>query len=428
MVKISVISDLHLGFKKGTEREEDAFEAAELAFKKARDLGSNLIILAGDLFDSRFPRPEHWSRFIRLLSIFKDNQSVSLSKKRNKDFINQDSLKGVPVIAIHGTHERRGENLMNPIEAVEQTGLLVHLHCNSIVLDIEGERVAIHGMSGVPEKYSKEVLNKWNPKPFEGAYNIFMIHQDLDPYIYNPVNPPKLGLEDLPNGFDCYISGHIHWRDKTEVQSKPFIIPGSLIPTQLKKKEAEIEKGFYFLDTQSEEIDFIDIEPPREFFYEEIEVKERSINEIKRNIKERVQKISSKKLEKKPLIKVKLNGELPEGTNPNDLNLNSIKKNFREDVILNISNSLEETDTQDKIQMLRDIRNEKLSVEEIGMKMLRKQLEETGSEINPGIVFQDLAEGNVDKVMKGLLQEGGKKNLNTSEEETEGKNKNEWWK
>lgn len=421
MAKISVISDLHLGYKKGGEREEDPFVAAEKAFEKARELGSDLILLAGDLFDSRFPRPEHWSRFMSMLSGFQEGKSVEVTRKEGRGEIPEACLRGVPVVAIHGTHERRGEGLTNPVEALEKAGFLIHLHCSSLALEVGNEVVALHGMSGVPEKYSKDVLKKWEPKPFGNAYNIFLLHQDLDPYIYNPASPPSLGLEDLPKDFDCYVSGHIHWRERTEVRGKPFIIPGSLIPTQLKKKEAETEKGFFLIDTNSEDIEFVELEPPREFFYEEMEIDKEPLDRIQTSVEERLEEIFPGNFENKPLVRIKLAGKLPKGVNSNDLDLTPVKTRFGEKGIVTVSKDLEEEGTQEKIEMLRGARSEDLSVEEMGMKMLREKLEEADSSIKPDSIFDQLVEGDVKKVMKKLLEKRGGKDKEKRESENQKK-------
>lgn len=423
MVKISVISDLHLGFKKGTKRGEDAFTAANRAFEKAKELDSDLIILAGDTFDSRFPRPEHWSGFIEMLSTLQDGEETELVDKRGKGHIPEACLRGIPVVAIHGTHERRGGGMMNSIEGLERAGSLIHLHCASVSLKIGDDVVAIHGMSGVPEKYSKQVLKKWDPDPSDGAYNIFLIHQDLQPYIFNPANPPNLGLEDLPQGFDCYVSGHIHWKEETEIHDKPFLIPGSLIPTQLKKRESEEEKGFYFLDTETGEIEFVEVEPPRKFFYEKVEVEGESMREIEKEVRDRLEEIFSENFEKKPLVRIKIAGELPKGVDPNDLNLGSLKGKYGEEGIITISNDLEEAGTEDKIQMLRDMRSDELSVDEMGMKILREQLEEMEVDITPEPIFDELVGGNVEKVMKDLLERGKSSEGGEESKEEEGMEK-----
>lgn len=423
MAKISIISDLHLGFGRGGEREEDPFRVAEEAFEKAKERESDIVLLAGDIFDSRLPRPEHWSRFMNLLSVFREERKTDV-ELHGKD-VPEGSLGGTPVVAIHGTHERRGESLTNPIEGVEDAGFLVHLHCEKATFDLDGERITVHGMSGVPEKYSKEVLKKWDPEPVDGSYNIFMIHQDLEPYIYNPKNPPSLGLKDLPEGFDLYVSGHIHWREKAEVNGSPFLIPGSLIPTQLKKKEAERDKGFFLVNTESDDIEFVQLEDGRGFFYREVEVNGSSLLDIEDAVEKKLEDIFSNGFERKPIVRIKVEGELPKGVEPNDVDLSDLRKGYREDGIVSVKKDLREAGVEENIEMLREAREDELSVEEMGMKVLREQVEETGSGVKPGLVFGDLVEGNIDraidKLMDGVDEE-------TERGDDENKNEDIWWR
>ncbi len=48
-MKIAVLSDVHLGYGKGTNRGEDSFRAFSEVIKKSMD--ADLILMAGDLFD-----------------------------------------------------------------------------------------------------------------------------------------------------------------------------------------------------------------------------------------------------------------------------------------------------------------------------------------------------------------------------------------
>ncbi|MFP4116253.1 MAG: exonuclease SbcCD subunit D [Candidatus Aenigmatarchaeota archaeon] len=445
MVKVAIISDLHLGFGKGTEREEDPFVAAERAFETAKDRGADLVVLAGDMFDTRLPRPEHWSRFMKLLSIFRDGKNAEVVKVEGRDEIPEQCLEGIPVIAIHGTHERRGKGMKNTVEALEDAGFIVHLHCASMELEIGGEKIGIHGMSGVPEKYSKEVLEKWNPEPFPDAYNIFTLHQDLDPYIFNPANPPSLGLEDLPEDFDLYVSGHIHWKDKQELKGGLFMIPGSLVPTQLREREAKMKKGFYILDTEKEETEFIGIRPPREFFYEDMEFEGKGPEEIEKRVESRLEDTLSGSFGMKPLVRVKIKGELPKGVSSNDVDLSRLKKKYGEDALLTFSVDLQEKGLEEKVETLRNLREEKLSVDEMGMKILREKTEETGASVDPDLVFEDLVEGDLEDAMQkleeaknGSYEEGDEDAEEDGEDEREGKEDEgvaeeegqteEWWK
>ena len=82
-IKVAFISDTHFGEGRGTERENDCWEAVEEALTTAQEMGCSLIVHAGDVFDGKLPRPEDWSRALQILS-------------KNK----------IPLVAIPGNHER----------------------------------------------------------------------------------------------------------------------------------------------------------------------------------------------------------------------------------------------------------------------------------------------------------------------------------
>ena len=372
-VKIAVISDLHFGFGKNTERAEDCWEAAEEAFNKAKNC--DLIILPGDIFDTKIPRPEDWAKALKLFSKIR-----------------------IPVVAIHGTHERRGKGLINCVEGLEHAGFLKHLHCSSVTYEIKGRKITVHGMSGVPETYAKEVLQQWNPRPVKGSYNIFMLHQSIQPYIYNPIEPPSLKLEDLPDGFDLYISGHIHWREKTEVKGKPFIIPGSLIPTQLNKTEAKYPKGFYVVElNESVKISFVELKNQRKVFYKEFKINKEKVSDIIEKIEDYLNGVNGVK---KPLVRIKVTGKIEKGI---DLDLSHIREKYRNSMILSLSCRISEEKLESKLKLLNDIRENRISIEEMGMKILRENMKELKLSKDYEEIFDFLVEGNIEGAMVYLL-------------------------
>ncbi|RLJ02445.1 MAG: hypothetical protein DRP11_02995 [Candidatus Aenigmatarchaeota archaeon] len=399
-MRIACISDLHFGFGTGTERENECWEGAEEAFEKA--MTADLVLIAGDIFDTRIPRPEHWGRAMELLSKFKTKSNdVKVLEVRGRGPVPDETLRGIPVLAIHGTHERRSEHITNPVESLERGGFLIHLHTATVVLEIRGERVAVHGMSGVPERYAKDVLLKWNPKPVENAFNIFMLHQSIDPYIYSPLEPPSLKLEDMPEGFDLYVAGHIHWHDLTEVKGKPFMIPGSTVITQMNKIESKQRKGFYMVDTGGG-IDFIELERTRPFIYREIDITGKKPSEITEMIERELGGIQE---ERKPLVHLKLQGTLPKGVGRSDLDMSGIRKGFSDRMILKITMGIREEKLEEKLQLLRSIREQKASIEEIGFAILRKNMEELGSKFEYEKFFEMLVEGETDRVVNELLKD-----------------------
>ena len=77
-MKIAILSDFHLGFSFGPETDRDSFENAEEAVEKALD--SDLLIIAGDIFDSRSPKTQSWADALKILSkpLLRESTGVKL--------------------------------------------------------------------------------------------------------------------------------------------------------------------------------------------------------------------------------------------------------------------------------------------------------------------------------------------------------------
>lgn len=371
---ISIISDLHLEFGYGTEREEDVWEAGEEAFQKALD--SDLILIPGDLFDTKIPRTETFVKAMQLLlkPLFKESKT-KVVEGINKDINNPLLNHGIPVVAIHGTHERRIKGLLNPVQALEKAGFLIYLHCNGVIMEKEGEKICIQGMSTVPDQYAKTVLQEWNPKPIDGCYNILMLHQSLSPFMYAPY---MLDIHDLPEGFDLYVCGHIHEARKSEYKGSPLIIAGSLVHTQL-TKEVEVEKGFWKINTMLPKIWFVPLENQRRIYYEEFDTETFD----RERIEKRIEEILKEEHRKKPVIKIKFKGK------PSKIPFNELRKRFEDDVILVFSTEFEE-----ERYITKNIEEQRLSVQELGKKILAEELEKSGLDVR---TFEDIFEAMMEK-------------------------------
>jgi len=366
-------SDFHLGYGYNTEREKDCFFVLEEILKEPADL----ILFAGDLFDSRVPRLEVLAEAMNFLSKLKEKKSEAKFIECDKE-INKRALHGVPFISIYGNHERRA-NLINPIQSLEKAGLLINLHCQKIVFELNGEKIAIHGMSYVPEKYSRDVLTEWNPKPVPDAKNILLLHQNIEPFIYSPLEDVNLKISDLPKGFDIILNGHIHFRNILQIERGKLLMPGSTIPTQLNKKESEIRKGYFILNR---EVKFKEIKQ-RDFYYKVAERKE-EIEEFLKNLK---------KSELKPIIKIKIK-------NTSSLDLNIIEKKYREKGILIFKKEMERSFEKQKTEILR----KQMSAEEYGMKLLKEKSKFKDSDELLNLIIEDDFAG-VEKLLKDNFEE-----------------------
>jgi len=400
-MKLAVLSDFHFGFAFTPELEEDSFENADEAMEKA--LKADLILLLGDIFDSRVPKTQTWAKAMKILvkPLLEEDRGVKLiSSTKELKKASVRTLSHLPVIAIHGTHERRGRGELNAVEVLENAGLLIHLHCHTIVLEKDGIKIAIHGMSGVPERFAKDILKQWNPQPVENCFNILLLHQSINPYIYSPLEPPSISISDLPKGFDLILDGHVHQNAQEKINGTTLIFPGSTVVTQFEKSESEVEKGFYFIELKDGiKIEFCPLQKARKFFYEEIQLKE---SFKKEQIESKIKEILSKNLTKPPIIRIKL-----KGSEILDKELNNLEKIFAGKAILIFAKDFESREVEKKAEFLRALREQRLSVEDIGIEILRKNLEELNFSFSFDYeqIFRLLSEGEVEKTLQILLGE-----------------------
>ena len=401
-MKIAILSDFHFGFSYSPELEDDSFENADEAMEKA--LKADLILILGDIFDSRLPKTQTWAKAMKILvkPLLEESRGVKLiSSTKEMKRVSKRTLEHLPVIAIHGTHERRGKGELNAVEVLENAGLLIHLHCQTVAFEKDGVKVAIHGMSGVPERFAKDLLKQWNPQPLKDCFNILLLHQSIEPYVYSPLEPPSISVSDLPKGFDLIIDGHIHQHNQDKLDGTILLFPGSTLVTQFEKAESEVEKGIYFIDFEEKmKIEFVPLEKSRKFFYEEIQLSEKTKEEIERKIEE----ILGQNFAKPPIIRFRIYGK---GIEISDQELRNIEKKFNGRAIIIFAKDFESPEVAEKAEFLRALREQKLSVEDMGMEILKKNLEELGfsSSFDFEHIFRMLSEGDVEKALKILLEE-----------------------
>lgn len=403
-MKISIFSDLHFGYNSNSRLENDSFDNAEEAIDKSLD--SDVILIAGDIYDSRFPKTDVWAKSLRILSkpTLQKDTGIKLIQPMNKNLekISERALRGIPVIALHGTHERLGKD-QNAIQALELTGFAFHLHLNGLVFEKDGIKVAVQGMSGVPERYAKQVLDNWNPRPIEGCYNILMLHQSIDPYIYSPMEPPSLNKSNLPKGFDLIVNGHIHTSVVDKEGSTTVLLTGSTVVTQLKREESLNPKGIYKLHLPEGRLDFTPLENTRRFFYEEIVEDENKT--FPDQIRRKLNSILQHNYKKTPIVRFKIRGK---GLDVIDKELKKIENEYGNKVILKFVKEIESHDISSKIELLKKMRSdEKISVDQMGLKVLGEILDEMkfSKNFDANYVFGLLSEGQVDKALDILTGE-----------------------
>ncbi|MFH0711213.1 MAG: metallophosphoesterase [Candidatus Aenigmatarchaeota archaeon] len=401
-MKIAVFSDMHFGYAYNSETEDDCFENASEAFELVKDC--DLILIPGDIFDSRVPKTGVWANAIRMMvkPLLRNSTGMELvDTDKNIKEISKRSINHQPVVALHGTHERRGKGEINAVEALEDAGILIHLHLNYVVFEKDGKKVAVHGMSGVPERYAYDVLSKWNPQPIPNCINILMIHQSIDPYIYSPLEPPTLNLANLPKGFDVIIDGHLHGHSQQKIGNNILLFSGSVLMTQMEKKEAEIPKGVHKIIIENGiRTEFVPLTNSRKFYYEEVEAS----TDLKETIEARIKTILLKQNSKKPIIKIKISGK---DEDVFDQDLKELMKKYENETLVVFSKDTESAEIERKIDFLRNIREHRFSAEDMGQQILRKNLDQLGfgKSFDDELIFGLLSEGDVDKSFQIVLGE-----------------------
>ncbi len=387
-MNIAIFSDSHCGYGKGI-REEDSFIALREAISKS--LLSDLIIIAGDIFDSRVPKQEVFAKVARIFTEAQKYPSnarlVELINKDKKEIV-PSALRGVPIVATHGNHERRSKEFINPVQALEHAGLLIYLHCATAVFEIGNEKVAVHAMGNVPERYARDVFKMWNPKPLKDCINILVLHQSIGEYVFSPLEPPTLKLEDLPDGFDLYVLGHLHWNEVREFKSGKILLPGSLIPTAVKKIEAEQKKGVWFFN--GKELSFSPLSFQRKIYFKEFTASP--------TVKEEIRKFILS-LEKGSIVNITVKGK-----SSVKLDFRDVVKAFESDYEIKIKDVSESEESEKNQKVLEMIRESRVSPDELGLELLRKNVKSLNCSLDVDNIFELLAEGDVEmayRILKG---------------------------
>jgi DNA repair exonuclease SbcCD nuclease subunit len=293
--------------------------------------------------------------------------------------------KQVPVYAIHGNHERRTKDTLNPVQLLGHAGLLIPVHASSKTFEKNGEKIQVFGIGNVPEEFAATALvaAMKNFKPESNAFRILLIHQTIKDMLSNGEHELSFDhLERLP--FDIIVNGH-HHASASKLGGR-FLIPGSTVITQLKKEETE-SKGYYMYDTTEKKTDFIPINS-RKFFYEELEFTDATESEVRQRIRETI----TSKQDSNPgaIISIKLKGSLKHGLQCSDIKLDIL--DHYDNVF--IDNRLNAESLAIRLEQIRELRTEKLSVRDLALKELIIKTKDRITLFDPAEIFERLVQGS----------------------------------
>lgn len=410
-MRFAVISDLHLGFARGTERESDAFLQAKQALEIAVGEKVDCILMPGDLFDDSIPRQEVWHEVFQLLSIplNAEKSKVRIVFKARNETEKGFKFDGIPVIALHGTHEFRGKDFKNALEVLHSANFLLHLHSASAIVEKNDERVCVQGLSGIPEKKALDALRLWNPKPLPDCKNVLMLHQSIKEFLpTDDEMSATISLADLPKGFDLIVNGHLHWSDERKINSgTSLLIPGSTVITQCKKLESEKPKGFFVFDSLKNTCEFFEIPLQRRLYYHKIKFENCTPEQALKQLKEVIEKdLQNSEGKLAPLIRLKCTGVLAKGFQASDISFTVLEEKFKGKAVLSLEKDFETESFKKTIAELREQQKQKKSISQVGLELLETNLQETqfNNAFDCRRVFDLLAEGSFEKAIQVILK------------------------
>jgi len=185
-----------------------------------------------------------------------------------------------------------------------------------------------------------------------------------------------------------------------KINGTTLLIPGSTISTQFQPSEAQVPKGFFRVDTKSNKVEFVEVNA-RKFFYEILEIsKEQNAREI---IERRIREKIFGNFVKPPIIKIRISGNAL----ISDKDLRELERKYQDACILFFTKSLETPELTQKLEFLRSLKESRASLQEIGLNILRKSLEELGFKNSFDFVdiFNLLVDEEVDTALNILLGE-----------------------
>lgn len=418
-MRLAFVSDTHLGFARGSVREGDAYLALKQALEGIAKQDVDAIIHPGDMFDHKIPTQEVWNESFDLLSILQNGKEpeVKITHTKRDGSANEFNYQGIPLIAIAGTHEYRSKDLKNALQVLETGNFLICLHASHALIEKkkengEIEKVAVHGMSGIPEKRALEALKMYNPQPISGVHNLLVLHQSIKEFLPSKDDMvATIGLENLPAGFDLMVNGHLHWTSLTEWEGKRLLIPGSTVFTQMKNLEGKKPKGWYVYDTQTRELTMHHLPKQRKLYYHKLKFKDGTTQKILKVCREVIEKDlihSNHAHEMLPLYRLKVVGTLAKGFTQADVDISSVVREFESKALFSCMKKFSTGEFSFRLDELRALHKSNTSLSKMGIDLLEKNLQQTmmNARIDVKRLFELLEEkDNIDKVVQ-LLKEG----------------------
>ena len=383
-MKFAHLADCHIG----SWRDPKLRDTSTNAFIKAVDVcireKVDFILIAGDLFNTSFPRL--------------DNLKTVVGKLRQMKDLN------IPVYIVPGSHDYSpsGKTIL---DVLEEAGLFVNvfkgtveegkLKLNFTVDKKTGAKITgMLGKRGALEKtYYEKMMIEHLEK--EIGYKIFVFHSGIDELkpkeMENIISQP---LSLLPKRFDYYAGGHMHIVDNKQIEGYGIIAyPGPLFPNSFAELEKLERGGFFIVDG-----DTLRFEPIQIYNIEKMQVdcNHKTPEDIKNEI---LNSFKNKELNN-TIVLIRLQGILESGK-PSDIDFKEIFNKLYEKSAYFVMKSSSGVTSKEFKEIESDSRN----AEDIESFLIKEHLGQIKVE-NLGLREEEELIKNLMKILSAEKQEG----------------------
>ena len=275
-MKFAHFSDCHIGGWKEDKLKEINLACFKQAISKVIEKKVDFLLIAGDLFNTALPQIDYI-------------KEVTSELKQLKDL-------GIRIYMIAGSHDYSPSG-KTMLEVLEKAGLIVNVMKFEngklkFTHDESGVKITgIFGKKGGLELSEYERLDKESLEKEEG-FKIFMFHtaiNEFKPREFEDIEGADLA--SLPNNFNYYAGGHIHYIFKKDFGKGFLTFPGALFPNNFKELEDYPYGGVYFYDGENLEFEEIKV---KEVLSKEIDVNNLTPEKATQKIIEEMKKVDFK--------------------------------------------------------------------------------------------------------------------------------------
>ncbi len=305
-MKFAHFADCHVG----GWREPEMKELGILSFEKAVDICISrhvgFVLIAGDLFNTAIPD-------IDLL-------------KRVAGILRRLRSKNISVYVIAGSHDfaASGKTMLDVLEKAGLIKNVVKFRNGKLRFFEDKTGVNITGFLGKKGGLEVEAYKDLSLEEKPEGFKIFMFHTTLDEFKPKEMEPVDgLKVTALPEGFNYYAGGHVHYLFDTSYSGGKLCYPGATFPNNFKELE-EFKHGSFCIVDDNIEIERVAVKL-KDVLSFNFDVTGKEPDKVAKEIVETLRR----HLVKDKILTIRVFGVLGSGK-PSDVNFKDIFKKFED--------------------------------------------------------------------------------------------------